>query len=144
MSDRERPLNNRGQRDAPRMARLLDEQQLTPDLILCSTAERARETTQLIVEHCVREIEVRHTKRLYLAAPKECASAVRDNADAESCVMIVAHNPGLENLVTSLSGEYERMSTAALARFEVDIESWKEFSLDTSCRLVHVYRPKEL
>ena len=144
MSDHERPLNKRGIRDAPRMAGLLDELQITPDLIICSTAERARQTTQLIVDQLEQAIEVHHTNRLYLAPPQECVRVIQEHADGEDCVMIVAHNPGLEDLVGALSGQSERMPTAALARFNANTDSWSDFSFDTPCQLVHVYRPKEV
>ncbi len=67
----------------------------------------------------------------------------RADSDAQR-VMVVGHNPGLEDLVARLTGEEELLPTAGLARISLPIENWKELRLSTKGRLVGVWRPKEL
>ena len=69
LSDHDRPLKKRGLRDAPRIGQLLAERDLVPDVILCSTAVRARQTAERVLGSCGREVPVHFTKELYLAGP---------------------------------------------------------------------------
>ncbi|MGH9324202.1 MAG: SixA phosphatase family protein, partial [Vicinamibacteria bacterium] len=64
--------------------------------------------------------------------------------DSVGRLLLVAHNPGMEDLVEILSGKREPFPTAALAVFEVDIDGWKKLELGVPTRLVRIYRPKEL
>ena len=70
VADHDRPLNGRGKRDAPRMGRLLRDENLVPDLIISSTAKRARKTAKLVAEASGYEGEIRLAETLYLAGPE--------------------------------------------------------------------------
>jgi phosphohistidine phosphatase len=59
-------------------------------------------------------------------------------------VLLVGHNPGLEEFLAGLTGRHERLPTAALAHLELDIERWQDFTPQTSARLVQLQRPKEV
>lgn len=144
LADHDRPLNDRGKRDAPRMGRLLLEQGLTPDLILSSTAKRARKTAALVAESCGYERDIQEVADLYLAGPQSYFDALRDVDDGFDRVMVVGHNPGMEDLVQECVGEFHRMPTAALAQLEIAIESWANVSGDGKCDLRNLWRPKEL
>lgn len=144
LADINRPLNDRGRRDAPRMGRLLVQQELVPDQIIASSAKRAAETAKLVAQAASYEGEIRFTENLYLADLEtylEVASLVGDEINT---LMLVGHNPDLEELVSDLSGNDERMPTGAMAVFRLFIASWNELSPDTGCELVAVWRPKEL
>ena len=142
--DHDRPLNARGQRDAPRMGRLLQVEQLVPDLVLSSTARRARETVELVVDACPNAGQVIYVDDLYLAEPQTWIDALgRIDADRVR-VLIVGHNPGLELLVGMLTGDEETMPTAALAYIELPIETWSELSVHSIGKLRDVWRPREL
>jgi phosphohistidine phosphatase len=147
LDDHDRPLNDRGRRDAPRMGRLLRERGIVPDLIVCSTAVRARETVELLAPAAgVPEPAIVHDRSLYLAAPMTLLSVARRRADEQGdpeCVMVVAHNPGMAELASLLSGESVEFPTAALADCVLAIDAWDDLG-DPSEAGVRVYRPKEL
>ena len=143
LSDHDRPLSRRGNRAAPRMGRLLVEQGLVPDLILSSTAERARTTAELVADECAPPPPIDYLPSLYGADPQTYLEAASDSGDDLERVMVVGHNPGIESLVALLTGSYERMPTAALACIELQVENW-ENAVDAKGRLAGLWRPKEL
>ncbi len=144
VGDHDRPLNDRGRRDAPAMGRLLAEQGLVPDLILSSTAIRARDTAAEVARSCGYEALVAHNAALYLAAPSVYISALRQLSEQVSRILVVGHNPGLEELVTLLTGREETLPTAALAHIELPIDAWQELSLEAHGALRNLWRPKEM
>ena len=144
LTDHERPLNKRGLRDTPRMAKWLADQGLIPELVLASTANRALSTAELLVESCDEIIcEVQATREFYHAPAAIYLETAAEFPDSISRAMVVGHNPGLEELVEVLSGEFERMPTAAIAYFEFSIESWRQLS-PANAVLRDVWRPKEI
>lgn len=144
LADHDRPLNDRGNRDVPRIGRLLLEEGLTPDLIISSTAKRARKTASLVAKNCDYAREVEQSADLYLAGPSSYFDVLRNVDDGFETVLVVGHNPGLEDLVHQMGGEFRRMPTAALAHLEVEIDSWANLSSDAKCKLRNLWRPKEL
>lgn len=144
LSDFERPLNNRGREDAPRMGRMLSGLGLTPDLIISSTAKRAATTAELVALSSSCDGDIRYTDALYLAEADEYLAVARRVADNVATLMLVGHNPGLEELVGRLSGHDERMPTAALAAFRLPIDTWRELGRKEPYELIGVWRPKEL
>jgi phosphohistidine phosphatase len=144
LPDHDRPLNKRGKRDAPRMGQLLKEQGLTPDLIISSTAVRAQNTAAKVAEASGYAGRVDATVRLYHAFPDEYLQILREVADEHRSVMVVGHNPALEDFLEVLTGQFERMPTSAVARVELEIESWQDLAVPPGGRLVDVWRPREL
>ena len=145
LDDHERPLNERGERDAPRMGELVREQQLMPDLIISSDATRARLTAEAMADAAGYEGTILLERRLYHASPTEIVDLLHSVVDAElETVMIVGHNPGLEELVTALTGSPEDVPTAALAQIELPIERWANLTASTRGRLVEMWRPRDL
>ncbi len=144
LSDHDRPLNKRGKRDAPRMGALLRREDLIPDLIISSSAKRAKKTAQAVSEGCGYEDEIIYTRDLYHAWPEAFVSVLRKVSDNFRCVMIVGHNPGLEELVEDFSGERVRMPTAALAQIDLKVNSWPDIVLDGEGKLSNIWRPKEI
>jgi phosphohistidine phosphatase len=65
-------------------------------------------------------------------------------ADDQACVMVVGHNPGMEELVEQVTGVYESMPTAALAQVSLPIARWGELSAETEGQLINLWRPREL
>jgi phosphohistidine phosphatase len=143
-TDHDRPLNDRGKHDAPRMGRFLLEQQLLPDLIVSSTAKRARKTAERVVAACGYQGDLQITESLYLAQPVAYLRLLQTFADDRQRVLMVGHNPGLEDLVELLTGEIVALPTAALVKIAIDIDRWSDLSTDTPGRLEHIWRPKEL
>jgi len=144
LADHDRPLKARGKRDAPRMGRLLREEGLTPELIISSTAERALATAELAALACDYEGEIEATRDFYHAAPEEYVERLQALPDEVERVMIVGHNPGMEELIAELTGEEERFPTAALAQVALPVERWQHLDEATEGKLVNLWRPKEL
>jgi len=144
LPDHDRPLNKRGKADAPRMGELIREERLVPDLILSSTAKRARHTAELAAETCGYEGEIVTSRDLYHAYPDGYVDALNVMADNEPVVMVVGHNPGMEELVDLLTEESVTMTTANLAQVELPISSWRDLRDHTRGKLINLWRPKEV
>lgn len=144
LSDFERPLNKRGKYDAPRMGKLLRREELVPDIIISSSAKRAMATAESVALSCDYENEITFTRDLYHADPDSYIEALITVDDSVNCVMVVGHNPGIEDMVEQLSGEWERMPTAALAQIQLPVNKWSDLTSDALGDLVAVWRPKEL
>jgi phosphohistidine phosphatase len=144
LPDHDRPLNKRGLKDAPRMGQLLRREDLLPDLILCSSAKRARVTAELVAEESGYEGELRLKDDLYAFDAEAYLEALSELEDKYNCVMLVGHNPAMEELLEALTGGFERMPTAALALLELPIEHWSELENEPEGKLIHLWHPKEL
>jgi phosphohistidine phosphatase len=142
MPDHDRPLNDRGRRDAPRMARRLADAGLLPDRLLCSTATRARQTAELLVPASGYAGPVSHDPRLYHATPDAILGVVAETPDDAARLLVIAHNPGLEQLVRRLAGDDGPMPTAAVAQIELPIARWRDAPAATG-RLVELRKPKD-
>ena len=126
LPDFERSLNERGKRAAPLVGKFLRAQKILPDLIICSPATRARETIALILEAAGIETELRFDERIYEATVPRLFGVISEIEDDRQEVLLVGHNPGFENLLESLTGQTERMPTAALARIALNSDKWGE------------------
>lgn len=144
LEDHDRPLNKRGKRDASRVGLLLQQQNLQPDVILSSSAKRARKTAAKVAKNCGYEGIIQLDGALYLAGPEAVLHVLRGVADSHNCVMLVGHNPGLEYLIELLTGTQTHLPTAALAHLQVAIDSWSDVSSTTRASLVDIWRPREL
>lgn len=144
LSDYERPLNERGRRDAPRMGELLRHEGLIPDLIAASSAKRAAATAELVALELSLDSDIRYTEKLYLAEPNAYITLARQLDDDIETLLMVGHNPGIQELVEWLTGKEETMSTAALAYIRIPILKWSELAGGKQYELAHVWRPKEL
>jgi phosphohistidine phosphatase len=143
LDDHERPLNERGERDARQMAQLARGEGQCPELIISSDAVRARLTAAPMGEATGGRVLV--DPRLYHASVPEILAAVRSVIEPTiATVMIVGHNPGLEELVMMLTGEPEPFPTAALARIALPIERWSDLDTTTRGTLIASWRPKDL
>ena len=144
LADHDRPLNRRGEVDAPRMGEWARRHDLLPELILASTARRARQTVTGFIDGSGYVGDVRYTRDLYAAGPEAYLEVLAAAPDGIERVMVVGHNPGLEELLTDLTGEDERLPTAALAQVDLDLDSWSEVIDGAEGKLAGLWRPKEL
>ncbi|EKX62812.1 phosphoglycerate mutase family protein [Streptomyces ipomoeae 91-03] len=103
--DHERPLAPRGRRDAPAAGRALAEADCLPDLALCSTALRARQTWELASAQWGTPPAVRYDARVYAADVPELLDVLHEVPDRVGTLLLVGHNPGLEELVLELAGD---------------------------------------
>lgn len=144
LSDHDRPLNKRGKRDAPKIGNLLRENELAPDLIVSSSARRALKTAEAVAAACEFDGQIIATRDLYHADPESYFSALRQLGGQNDVVMVVGHNPGIEELLEGLTGEWARMPTAALAEVKIDARDWSGMSVETSGDLANLWLPREL
>jgi phosphohistidine phosphatase len=144
LEDHERPLNKRGKKDAPRMGTLLKDEGLLPDLILSSSAKRCRKTADHVIHTSGYRGETRITGELYEAGAAKLRQALSALPDGVTRVLLIAHNPGMEELLEPLAGAYTPLSTAALAQVELPLDRWSELTSETPGKVVHVWQPREL
>lgn len=144
LSDFNRPLNDRGRQDAPRMGKLLRLHDLVPDLIIASPAKRAASTAKRVADAAGYEGEIRLAEELYLAEPEVYLELARRADDSVATLMLVGHNPGIEECVGLLAGRGETMPTAALAGFRLPIDRWQKLQATGHYELAGLWRPKDL
>ena len=151
IADFDRPLTRRGRRDAPRMGKRMRESGLEPDLVLCSDAKRARETWTGLAETLKSAAPVLFERGLYMANPKVLLNRLHRLAANVGSVLVIGHNPGLEEVARALAdgkGEafqrlLQKFPTAALARLDFDLEDWRKLE-PGSGRLSLFVTPAEL
>ena len=144
VSDHDWPLNKRGKRDAPRMGWLLQKEELVPDIILSSTALRARDTTIRVAKSCYYKGQITYADSLYLGGIEAYLDALKVLPNDFKIVLVVGHNPDMEELVMNLTGQAEMIPTAALVRIDLTGEDWSTFGNKSKGRLVRIWKPKEL
>jgi len=143
LKDFDRPLNARGLKAAPKVGAYMRKEKTRLDLVLSSPAVRAKQTTGLVCEAAGLASAVKFDERIYEATARRLFEIVAGLEDNLSSVLMVGHNPGFEELLAALTGESERMPTAALALIELDLKSWSDVS-PGSGGLKWLVRPKEL
>lgn len=149
-TDFERPLSDRGVRDAPRIGTWMAEQGLVPDAVVCSPARRARETAEAVCEAAgADDVPLVFDDRIYGATLGELRHVLGDARPSARCVLLVGHNPGFEELVRwlaasppPLSATGKLMPTCTLARFGLP-EDWQRLGPGDG-ELRSIIRPKEL
>ena len=149
-SDFDRPLNKRGSKDAARMGQWLQQHNVTPSLILASPAQRTRQTVQAVTKALdTKDKDVTYNRDLYLANRATLLKVLHSIPDTTDSVLLVAHNPGMDELVEwlspeppPLSGSGKLMTTAALAIFEVS-GPWAKMKRG-GVALQQLLRPKEM
>ena len=130
--DFDRPLNKRGRGDLPHVARLLGAVEVgLPDLVISSPAERARETTTGVVQALGAQLDILFQDSLYLADAGAITQALHAagkkaaGTNIES-ILLIGHNPGLEELIARLCGARVRLPTAAVAHLLLSVDAWSE------------------
>ncbi len=161
-ADHDRPLNKRGLKDAPRLGRLLVEQNLVPEKLFHSSAKRTVMTAELLAEQFDGETTIggdvfssdslESMEDLYLAPwTTYVAQMVRlaENATEAklNSIMFLGHNPGIEMLIEKLTGSCESVPTATVAWVEMTGDDWgasKNHVIGKGFELMDIWRPKEL
>ncbi|MCI2418835.1 histidine phosphatase family protein [Saccharopolyspora sp. K220] len=113
--DVDRPLADRGRRDAPAVGEWLRKHAAAIELVLCSPAVRTRQTWELAAPEIPAEPTLTYDDRIYAASARELLNVIRELPPAVMTAAIVGHNPGLEDLVQLLTGEPAELKTAAIA-----------------------------
>lgn len=143
LSDIERPLNGRGKKAADTMGAFLKREKIQVDLVLSSSAVRARQTTERVLVSANIVTDVRFDERIYEAGVQRLVEIVRQIENGKKNVVLVGHNPGFEELLEWLTGTIERMQTGALAKIGLKTSSWNSVS-EKSGTLEWIVRPRQL
>ncbi len=151
LADHDRPLAPRGQRAVRKLSRHMHRSGVAPELVLCSSSVRTRETLEGI-SGALGGADVRIDAGLYAAPVEALLDAVRAVEPGVGSVMLIGHNPGLQWLAIALAGSgdedglrrlAENLPTGALATLSVHTETWAEVE-PGSCELVGYVVPREL
>lgn len=154
--DAHRALISRGEKDSQRMGRFLRDDVYIPELVLCSNATRTRQTLDLLLPEIGARPKIEYLSELYLAEPEAILALVRRAPDKCASVMVVGHNPGLEQCALALAAmplekklrkRYEVMDekfpTCALAVIDFDVPKWADVTPGRG-ELDAFVRPKDL
>ena len=116
-----------------------------PDLIITSDAVRAQTTAQIVADAAGYAGRLMLSSSLYHARPDAVIEVLRTIADAGvRTVMIVGHNPGLEELITHLTGEQIDLPTATLVNVTVHADQWRDLDSSTRASVIDIWRPTDL
>ena len=155
-ADSERPLTERGRKDAPLVGLAMREKGYSPDLILCSPSTRTRETLELAQGQFDGKAHVEFVEELYAASARKVAQIIRELPDKARKPLLVGHNPGFEECASLLAGKSddpkaharfnsltEKFPTSALAVLDFDVAQWKDVESHSGA-LIDFIRPKDL
>ncbi len=148
--DFSRPLSGRGKHDSPRMGLWMRSHGLLPDNVVSSPATRARQTIKRVCRELgIESADIKWDERLYLASLSGLLEVIADCPVNTACLLLVAHNPGLETLLRHLAGasvpepaDGKLMPTAALAVLNIR-EDWQHLQ-QGSAQLTELVRPRNL
>jgi len=152
LEDIERPLNKRGRRAAKAMADHLKKKNIAPQVVLCSTSVRTRQTLDLLLP-VLGDAEILYDDRIYDAAPQTLLARLKELPAECGCVLIIGHNPGLERLALGLADGKgstkalaklaEKYPTGSLAGLSCASEDWESMEA-AGCRLESFICPSDL
>jgi len=143
LRDFDRPLNDRGKEDAKLMGRYVRRKKIFIDVIVSSPAKRARRTSELFLKAADAPTEPVFDERIYEASAHQLLRVVSEIDSAHQTVLLVGHNPGFEDLLTSLTDRAARMPTASLACIDLSVDKWQEIA-PRSGELRWLITPKDL
>ncbi|HEY5565812.1 MAG TPA: histidine phosphatase family protein [Gammaproteobacteria bacterium] len=142
LADHERPLSGRGEKDAPRMAERLRVRRARPSLIVTSTAKRALETAHIVARSLGYPREFLHVEpALYLADPATILQVIAAQDEGFSDLLLVAHNPGLTDLVNELVPDMRlnNLPTAGVVAMESTAERWADIGARNTTLIFYDY-----
>lgn len=151
--DFDRPLNARGRKGAAIMGKHVRDHGVRWERMLSSPAIRCAETIELACHAAGQPVAVQWDRRIYLASSVTLADLLREQSGDPASILMVGHNPGLEDLIFDLVPDdgssplrdvvEEKFPTASFAVLELDIDKWSDLR-DRCARLVHLTRPRDL
>ena len=145
LPDRERPLNKRGERDAPVMGKRINDHGIRPSLIVTSPAVRAWTTAKIIARELNYPKEfLQREDRLYLASLDEILDTIVAQDNGFNSLMVVGHNPGLTDLVNFVQpGLTHNLPTAGVVSVQIDQDHWSLYERPETELLVHDWPKKQ-
>lgn len=147
-SDFERPLNDRGENDAPNMGKRLKSMGIeTPNLIISSTAKRAAQTAKKIAKQIgYNKDDIKWVEKLYHCIPAVFEEVLYELDDDVKSVFMVGHNPGITDFANELSSTFvtNNMPTCAVVGAEFKLKQWSEFSRVDKKIIMFEYPKKQI
>ena len=143
MSDFDRPLNKRGKKAAPQIGSEMKARGVQPDTILSSPSKRTKETAKLALEAAGIVQKPIFIEEIYEASLNDLKSILLKHAGDAASVMLIGHNPAMEELLLYLTGESEDFPTAALAKIQLDSDGWNKI-YSGGGQLEWLIKPREL
>lgn len=131
LRDHDRPLNKRGKRDAPFMAKKLKEKNIIPDLIISSTAERAIEFANILAEELdYKKKNIKAEKDMYMAGESEMLKILQDVDDRYKTVFMIGHNPYITSFAGRMSGHaVDNIPTSGVFGISFDVDKWSDIKI---------------
>lgn len=143
LDDFDRPLNKRGLKDAPFMAKLLKKKAIKADLIICSPSLRTKLTSEFFIKELDLKNEIIFEKAIYEAPYENLLEVLQKIDDKYKTIILVGHNPGLCDLANFLCEDYfENIPTCAVVEIDFNTNSWNEISKENS-KLICFEYPKK-
>lgn len=143
LGDFHRPLNNRGKIDAPLISAYLRSRIHEIDFLHCSSSARTYETSKFFIDR-IKFIDIKYDELLYHSSSSEIINNINCYDEKYNSAMIIAHNPGLTNLVNELTDLIlDNLPTTGLVEINFDCEMWSDISLYNST-IVDIKFPKQL
>lgn len=156
IEDHERELTARGREDAPKIGRYIKTHKHVPELVLASSSRRTTQTAELVVAEFSGSSTIEYQDDLYLAGARKLQSAIQGAPESVATLLVVGHNPGMEQLAASLAREpvkrkerdrfdliEEKFPTAALAVLDFDARRWRDVAAGQGV-LIDFVRPRDL
>ncbi len=128
-NDHDRPLAERGLRDAPKMAKRLKKRGIHPDRILSSSALRAIETAKITAEELgIPGDKIEVEKDLFHASPNIILKIIHHQKNSHDTLLVFGHNPGMNELINELGIDLDNLPTSGQIGFKLDAKSWSELN----------------
>jgi phosphohistidine phosphatase len=145
LSDRQRPLNKRGERDAPKMGKRIAEHGIRPSLIISSPATRAWSTAKVVAAKISYPVEfLQREDGLYLASLDEILDVIVAQDNGFNHLMVVGHNPGMTDVANFLSpGLTHNLPTAGVVSVQIEQDDWNLYERPKTELLVYDYPKKK-
>ena len=128
LADFERPLNDRGRKAAALMGKYIAKENISIDLVVSSPAVRARQTIEQMLRAAKRSVELRFDQLIYEATSTRLLEVISQVEDERKSVLLVGHNPGMEEFLATLVGGEQHMPTASLAIISLQSKKWDKVS----------------
>ncbi|HEX8459552.1 MAG TPA: histidine phosphatase family protein [Pyrinomonadaceae bacterium] len=142
--DFDRPLIKAGRADARLVGQTFLQRNLAPGVILSSPAARARETIELVRASAGLDAAPRFDERLFNATPEQLLAVISALEDETDVLLLVAHNPGVAELITLLTNESATVSPGTLSRIDLDLQTWRDLQADSPAQLVFTLAPGQI
>lgn len=127
LDDFDRPLNKRGIKNAPFMAKMLRKKELKPDLIISSPSIRTKDTLDFFIKEFDYKKEIIFEKSIYEAPFENLLKVIKNIDDKHKTIFLFGHNPGLNDLTGFLLGEFkENIPTCGVLKIDFDTSKWED------------------